>query len=45
MTMPAGADSAKVEIGQWQPDINFGQFAELTMRKYYPRAVAANGKH
>ena len=35
MDLPAGADAKTVGIGQWQENITFGQFSELTIKKYY----------
>jgi len=35
MDVPAGVASSKVGVGQWQPGLDFGQFSELTVQKYY----------
>ena len=39
MDIPAGAEAAKVGVGQWLPGLDFGQFSELTVKQYY-----SNGK-
>ena len=38
MEVPSGAAAADVGVGLWQPGMTFGQFAELTVQKYYKGA-------
>lgn len=35
MELPREADAAQVGVGQWRPGLNFGQFSELTLKRYY----------
>ncbi|KAG2486583.1 hypothetical protein HYH03_014753 [Edaphochlamys debaryana] len=40
MQPPPGVSPQQVAIGQWQPGTTFGQFAEATFEKYYPKSKA-----
>lgn len=35
MELPEGAEAAEVGVGQYRPGLNFGQFSELTVKRYY----------
>ena len=37
MDLPPNADAKAVGIGQWQENITFGEFSELTFKKFYKR--------
>lgn len=37
METPEGCSlESQVGVGQWQPGISFGDFAERTVQRYYP---------
>ena len=38
---PAGATAEQVGVPRWRPGLTFGEFAELTVRDYYPPAAPA----
>ena len=38
---PAGVAAEAVGVPRWRPGLTFGEFAELTVRDYYPPAAPA----
>lgn len=38
---PAGVTAEAVGVPRWRPGLTFGEFAELTVRGYYPPAAPA----
>lgn len=38
---PAGATPEQVGVPRWRPGLTFGEFAELTVRDYYPPTAPA----
>ena len=42
MDVPDGAERDQVGIGQWSPNITFGDFTERTLQKYHPALPQAD---
>lgn len=40
MDAPAGAEPESIGIGQWKEGITFGEFTELTVKKYHSQAAS-----
>ncbi len=43
MACRAGVSQEQVAIGQWQPGLTFGEFAEETFKQFYGGGHAAEG--
>lgn len=41
MGVPEGTNPGRIGIGQWRQGINFGEFSELTIQKYYSQRPSA----